>query len=115
MTERTNGAEFKAYYNDKNAWPEGWWHEEAIITIDGTDYNGMVDVHLDAVDDNSILTITDGCIYQDELNPLPISMETHFARWRKDQTVERVVVEVDKARKDEFLSSIKQFDAKVVK
>ena len=42
MTARTNGAEFKAYYNDKKAWPEGWWHEDANITIDAYTMMGLL-------------------------------------------------------------------------
>jgi|JI9StandDraft_1071089.scaffolds.fasta_scaffold144705_1 hypothetical protein len=119
MTARTNGAEFKAYYNDKKAWPDGWYHEDATITvngadIDGADYDGGQD-DLDVVDDDAILTIAGGGVYKDDGHPLQISMETHFTRWRKSQKTERVVVEVDKARKTEFLEAIKRSGARVVK
>jgi hypothetical protein len=113
MTARTNGAEFKAYYNDEKAWPSGYYHEDAIITINGAENDGFED--LDAVADGDILTIAGGGIYKDDGSPLDISMETHFTRWRKAQAVERVVVEVEKARKTEFLESIKRAGARVVK
>ena len=51
MTARTNGAEFKAYYNDKNAWPEGWYHEYATITVNGVAYGRLDD--LEGVDDDA--------------------------------------------------------------
>ena len=113
MTARTNGAEFKAYYNDKKVWPDGWWNEDANITIDGVHYDGTAD--LGALNDDAILTIAGGGIYKDYGSPLQISMETHFTRWRESQKTERVVVEVEKARKTEFLEAIKRAGAKVVK
>lgn len=113
MTATTNGAEFKAYYNDKKAWPEGWWHEDNIITVDGIYDDGSSD--LTAISDASIVTITGGFVYRDNGSHLNIAMETHFTRWRKSQKTERVVVEVEKARKTEFLEAIKRVGAKVVK
>ena len=118
MTARTNGAEFKAYYNDKSVWPEGWWHEDAIITVNGADidcadYDEQYD--MGSVGDDAIITISDGCIYKYDGIPIAISMETHFKRWLKAQAVERVVVEVDKASKAELLEAIKRAGAKVVK
>ena len=101
MTATTNGAEFKAYYNDKKAWPEGWCHDDVIITIDGVEDDGFED--LDAVADDSILTIAGGGIYKYDGSPMNLSMETHFTRWRESQKTERVVVEVDNASKAEFL------------
>ena len=113
MTARTNGAEFKAYYNDKNAWPEGWYHEYATITVHGV-ADGRLD-DLEGVDDDAILTIAGGGIYKSDGSPLNLSMEAHFTRWRKSQKTERVVVEVEKARKTELLEAIKRVGAKVVK
>ncbi len=113
MTARTNGAEFKAYYNDKKAWPEGYYHEGEIITVNGEEDDGKAD--LAVIDDDAIVTISWGCVYKDCGDPLPISMETHFTRWRKSQKTERVIVEVEKARKTEFLEAIKRVGARVVK
>ena len=113
MTARTNGAEFKAYYNDKKVWPDGWYHEYATITVNGVAYGRLDD--LEGVDDDAILTIAGGGIYKYDGSPLNLSMETHFTRWRKSQKTESVVVEVDKARKTEFLEAIKRVGAKVVK
>ena len=118
MTARTSGSEFKAYYNDKSVWPDGWWHEDAIITVNGADidcadYDEQYD--MGSVGDDAIITISDGCIYKYDGIPIAISMETHFARWRKSQKTERVIVEVDKERKEELLEAIKRVGARVVK
>lgn len=51
MTERTNGAEFKAYYNDKKAWPVGYYHQYATITVNGVTYGGLD--ALEGVDDDA--------------------------------------------------------------
>ena len=79
MTAKTNGAEFKAYYNDKNAWPEGWCHDDVIITIDGVEDDGSTD--LSAVCDDAAVNIKGGGVYRNDDSQLQISMETHFKRW----------------------------------
>ena len=37
----TLGSEFKRYYNDPAAWPEGAWYDDAEITVDGEDATEM--------------------------------------------------------------------------
>lgn len=88
---KVTGGEWNRFYAEAEAWPDGAWHEDEEITIDGKALPD--DFDLSAVPDAAILTLTGGVVYLKELEEGP-SLETLFKRWRKRQTTTVLVVEV---------------------
>lgn len=91
MSVRIPGIEWNQYYNDPTAWPEGAWHEEADIAINGITTDA--DYDLSAVPLDATVVLYGGIVYlpngQEDL-----SLETHFKRWRKRQNTIWLLVEV---------------------
>lgn len=93
MAVKTTGAEFKRFYNDKAFWPEGTWHEDEVMTVDGKDQEGGVDI--DALRDESEVRIEGGIVFGPQFDQNEPSFEGYFKRWRKLQTTATFVVECD--------------------
>ncbi len=109
---KTNGKEFKAYYSDKQAWPDGAWHEDDGITVDGVPaYEN--DMDLTKVQDNAKITIEGGIVLKDDQSTDGPSMESHFRAWRKNQNTTFLSVEVPKDKADALRELIKQAGGKV--
>lgn len=85
------GSEWNRFYADAEAWPDGAWHEDEEITIDGN--APPDDFDFSAVADGAMLTVTGGVVYMKGQKEGP-SLEMHFQRWRKRQTKTVLVVDV---------------------
>jgi hypothetical protein len=89
---KLTGSEWNRFYNDAGAWPDGAWHEDEEITVDGKTAGD--DLDLSAVPDGAMLTVEGGVVYLTEDADYGPSLEAHFKRWRKRQTTTVLVVEV---------------------
>lgn len=113
MAVKTTGAEFKRFYNDPAFWPDGAWHEDEEIEVDGSPISE--DLAIEEVPDNAILKLTGGVVLG-----LPnddgdgVSLETHFKRWRKAQNTVSFVVECDKKDADVLKTTIRTFGGRVL-
>ena len=110
MTTKTTGAEWQAYHADKNAWPPGAWYEECAITADGVE----IEDHLD-LSATSQVTIEGGVYWPGDEMVGGVSLETHFSKWRKAQTVERIVVEVARDHAKALRDALKMLGGKEIK
>lgn len=113
MTTKTTGSEFKAFYSDPVFWPDGAWHEDQEITVDGTsepkdgwDYT--------AIPDSSVVAISGGAVMDlpGREHSCP-SMEGHFRAWKKKQTMVSFLVECDKDQFETVKAAIKSAGGKV--
>lgn len=106
---KTNGAEFKRFYNDESAWPETSWHEEETLIVNGDEWTQEI---LD-IPDNATVTILDGVVFglSTDTNP---SMELHFKRWKKRQTTTTILVECDQAKLYDIKVAVKSAGGKVL-
>lgn len=114
MTVKTTGAEFKRFYNDSAFWPEGAWHEDEEIEVDGSPISG--DLAIEDVPDNAILKLTGGYVLglpNNDRGEGP-SLESHFKKWRKAQNTVSFVVECDKKDVGMLKETIRIFGGKVV-
>jgi len=111
MSQKTTGAEWKRYYKDQTAWPEGWYHEDEEITI-----NGRVDEEADlsAVSDDAVIVVSGGIIYEGDSSKEGSSLEGHFKKWKKAQTMAVLMVEVSKDKTDAVKQAIKGSGGKVI-
>lgn len=91
MATKTTGAEFKSFYSDKAWWPEGVWHEDEEITIEGE--APADDFDLSDVADDARMVLAFGYVANDEGDELG-SFEGYFRKWRKKQTTAFLVVEI---------------------
>lgn len=111
MATKTTGAEWKRFYQDPAAWPDGWFHEDEEVTV-----NGVFDENADLteVPDDAIVVVKGGIIYEGEYANGGKSVEGHFKKWRKAQTTQFLVVEVHKDKAGELKAVITAAGGKVV-
>jgi hypothetical protein len=107
-----SGAEFKKFYNDTEWWPEGVYHDDASITVDGKDAYQYEKTDLDKVPDESIITL-DGGIVTDIEGIDHGSLDSYFKKWKKTQTTKTLLLEVKKEDVDKLLQVIKDSKIKV--
>lgn len=105
MTVKTTGAEFKRFYNDPAFWPEGAWHEDEEIEVNGSPLSE--DTALEDVPDNAVMKIAGGFILglpdRDDNEP---SFEAHFKKWRRVQNTVSFVVECAKGKEGAVRAAI---------
>lgn len=104
MTVKTTGAEWKRFYSDKGAWPDGAWHDDEEITICGEPWNP--DNDLMNVSDGEPMTIAGGIVFMNENAADGPSLESHFKRWRKAQSTVFFSCEAPRDRADAVKAAI---------
>ena len=113
MTIKTNGLIWKRYYSDGNAWPDGWFHEDEIVIV-----NGIVDDDeeciLSDIPDDAVVSVSGGAIYNADSELQRLSVEGHFRKWLKKQQSVSVLVEVHKNNLDALKSAIVAAGGKIV-
>lgn len=111
MATKTTGAEWNRFYTDTTAWPDGWFHEDEEVTV-----NGVFDEDADLanVPDDAVITVRGGIIYEGDYTNEGNSVEGHFKKWRKAQTTVFLVVEVHKDKANELKAAITAAGGKVV-
>lgn len=107
---KTSGAEFKRFYSDDTVWPEGAWHEDETLLVDGDEW----DEDYGQIPDNAKVTLSGGTISFDLTEAPDVSMETHFRNWRKRQTTTTILVECDMAKIDEIKAAVKAAGGRVI-
>jgi hypothetical protein len=111
MATKTTGAEWKRFYNDNAFWPEGHWHDDEILTVNGEE--PPEDFDLGEVADTAAMTILAGSVFNESADSYA-SLEGHFKKWRKLQTVASVVVEIHKGKLDELKALVKTIGGKAL-
>ncbi|WP_432263317.1 hypothetical protein [Cupriavidus sp. TMH.W2] len=104
MTTKTTGAEFKRFYSDVSFWPEGAYHDDQVIKVDGEQSTEATD--LNAIADSATVLIEAGYVVLPSVEEGQ-SLESYFRRWRKQQTVRTLVVDVDASKLDVVIEAIK--------
>lgn len=115
MTVKTTGAEFKRFYNDPKFWPEGAWHEDEWIEVDGEEPSE--DLPIEAVPDTAAMKITGGVVLglpEKDHSEGP-SLEAHFKKWLKLQNTSTFLVQCPKDIADMVKDAIKCVGGKVLK
>lgn len=107
---KTNGKEFKRFYNDDAIWPETIWHDDEELLVNGT-YVGDLEYAL--IPDDAEVRITGGGIFGLP-NDKEMSFEGYFRSWKKRQNIRTVVVECDVAKLEEVKAAIKAAGGKVL-
>ena len=92
-TITTTGAEFKRYYNDETAWPEGAFHEDLLIHVDKVAM-GDDGIYIENIADTAEVVIECGIVMALE-NDKDMDMIDHFEKWRRAQVFTSVIVDID--------------------
>jgi len=107
---KTTGAEFKRFYSDDTAWPDGVWHDDECVHVDGEEWDHPEGYK--AIPDAAKVEVSTGGIYGLP-NDKEISFEGYFKRWRKRQTTAMFLIECDLAKVDEVKAVVKAAGGKV--
>lgn len=105
MTVKTTGAELKRFYFDDAYWPDGTWHEDEEIEVNGSPLSE--DSGIEAVPDDAVVKIAGGAVIG-----LPgcgnegPSFEGYFKKWRKAQNTVSFVVECAKDNEEVVRAAI---------
>jgi len=113
MPTKTTGAELKAFYTDETVWPEGAYHEDEEVVVDGVALSDDGDITLIA--DAAKVTVAGGVVFDlpgVDSEDAP-SFETYFKRWRKLQSTAFMAVECPKEKLDEVIAAIVAAGGKV--
>lgn len=113
MSVKTTGAELKRFYFDDAYWPDGTWHEDEEIEVDGSPLSE--DLGIENLPDDAVVKIAGGYVvgllgYENE-GP---SFENYFKKWRKAQNTVLFVVECNKKDVDVLKTTIRSFGGKVL-
>jgi hypothetical protein len=111
MAIKTTGAEFWRFYNDDKFWPEGAWHEDTVVKVNG---EPVEDYTRETMPDDALVVIDGGVIFLDADGDKSVNFDGHFRKWRKAQDTVSIVVECPTALADAVKAAIKAAGGKVV-
>lgn len=103
MATKTTGAEFKAFYADQAFWPDGIWHEDEEVTIDGKPLPD--DLEMANVADDARMVLAHGFVTNVQGDDLG-SFEGYFRKWRKVQATMFWAVEVPREKAEAVRAAI---------
>lgn len=104
--KKTTGEEYMRYLDDPLAWPEGAYMDDTVILVNGQDEDAPGVYPPKPTDRISI----DGGFYYSGDGCEGKSLEAHFAKWKRNQSVANLSVVVDKSKIDAVMAAIKEID-----
>lgn len=113
MATKTTGAEWKRFYADPQFWPEGAWHEDEEVTIDGRTAGD--DDDLSMLNDTAAVTVAGGIVFVQANDDDGPTLEAYFKRWRKQQNTVFLAVEVPREKAEAVRAAIANAGGKVAR
>lgn len=107
---KTTGAEFWRFYNDDAYWPEGAWHEDSVVKVNG---QVVEDYDEHTIPNDAQVEIDGGVILLDERGDKSVNFETQFKKWRKAQDTTVLFVDCPNDKLDAIKAAIKAAGGKV--
>lgn len=107
MSVKTTGAEFKKFYADPKYWGAEQWHDDEAMSVNGVPCDDGIDP--DKLADDAVVSFEGGIVFMDQ-STRPVegpSFEAYFKRWKKEQTMTSVVVELPIDQLEHFKALIK--------
>lgn len=112
MATKTTGAELKCFYEDQKAWPDGWFHDDLTITVDGQTLDDDMDIA--ELPDGALVVLDGGVVYKGDYDRAGGSVESHFRKWRKSRATTVLVVVVRIEKFDAVKAAIASAGGKVI-
>lgn len=107
MSVKTTGFELKQFYNDPAFWPDGVWHEDEEVIVDGVIWSD----DLNNIPDEALVKVSYGMVFNDT-DDEP-SFETYFKRWRKTQTTTTFTVTCENSLLEPLKNAIRAVGGKI--
>lgn len=82
MSINTTGAEWKRFYADPIAWPDGSYHDDVLALVDGKHEE---DADLGALKDHARIEIKSGYVMFGDGRD--VDLVEHFSKWQSEQTM----------------------------
>lgn len=101
MTVKTSGAEWKLFYADQTAWPEGAYHDDTMVSVNGVT---NPDIDLGAVVDTDLLEVHQGQVMFPDGHDL--DLVDHFTAWKNAQSTSFVVFQAPNDKLDAIKAAI---------
>lgn len=110
---KMKGVEWNAFYNDSAVWQRGVWHDDLVIAVDGYER----DDDFDKVDPKATVTIESGVVYfqEDPSEKHSASIESVIRKWRKNQKVKTICVEIPREKFQGVCEWLKKDGCKILK
>lgn len=105
---KTNGAEFKKFYNDPLVWVNGCYHDDVAFKVNGV---SVVNV-TENLKDTDIIEIDGGFIVTDE--DITEDFEKTFLVWQKAQTAVIVTVQIPKDKVADLKAFLKNISGEIL-
>lgn len=114
MATKATGIELKAFYADKLFWPDGAFHEDEVVKVDGVNLSGDEDIS--DISDSCVVVVSDGVVLDlpgvsSEKAP---SFEEHFKKWLKLQSNAFMLISCPKDKLDAVVAAIASAGGKVI-
>ena len=116
MAVKMSGKEWNEFYNDPAWWPDGLYHEEEVLEVDGRIVSWEEahddEVSLEALPDNATVKLTGGYVMQDNTRTMIAervsTLESYFKKWRKQQNTAWLVVKCDKDKVEQVKKAVRE-------
>ena len=113
MSTKITGAEWKRFYTDKAAWPTDSYHEDEYMEVNGKPVDAY-EFDSSKVEDSDRITLSGGIWFRNQDCDGEISLEDHFKRWRKSQSIEFISVQAPKKKAYSIRTAIRLAGGKVL-
>ena len=104
-TITTTGADFKRYYNDEAAWPDGAFHDDVLIHVDQVAM-GDDGIYIENIADTAEVVIECGIVMGLE-NDADMDMIDHFEKWRCAHLFTSVIVDIDPEKRAQLEAAVR--------
>lgn len=104
---KARGADFKAFYCDKDVWANEAWHEGETITVDGVEFD-LEEMGIKAIPDAASVRVDGGLYYRAGIDDEPLDFSKVFRDWMKKRLVVTLAVQLP-AGQPELIQSLREF------
>ncbi len=107
------GKVFKEFYRDEKFWGPETYHEDTILLINDDTFNEDT-WQIEDIKDTDIVTIDGGFIVNHPDLEDGCSFEKFYAKWLKQQTTTRILIEISNDKLEGSLNHLKKFGFKII-
>lgn len=111
MSVTTTASEFQRFYADPVAWPEGRFHEEVELRVNGARTSDVVPEDWPA---DAQVVIENGWVFDGEEWDGCGSLAEHFTKWANAQVTRIRMVQYEAHREAEVLAGLQALGVQIV-
>lgn len=107
-----SGAQYKAFMNDQNFWPEDLTVDDVLLVIDGVNYGEDRDLELDMIADSASIVIESGEVLRDGTRIH--NLDDYFYSWEQELDSEILVIRIPKSATQEIRSKLMSMGVEIL-